>query len=118
MAEKRLSERLWLLLTALLVITVPALTLVLAYAVLLATRSALANQFTPVEILELYLVEVVAFALFGYLLYRLLRYGLDRGTDEPAEALDAEPAGPEAPAGRANGVAADTTTEPGRREAE
>lgn len=82
MSENGLSDRIWLLLTALLVVTVPALTLALAYTLLATTQSALANQFTPIEILELYLAEVVGFVVFGYLLYRLMRYGLDRGSGE------------------------------------
>jgi hypothetical protein len=61
-----------------LLVTMPALTLVAAYAVLAATRSALIEGLTPVEVVELYLVELVMFAVFGYLLYRLTLFGVRR----------------------------------------
>lgn len=70
--------RFWLVLTGLLLVTMPAFTLVVAYAVLLATQSALAAQLTAVEIVELYLIELAAFALFGYLFYRLTTYSTRR----------------------------------------
>lgn len=72
------DERFWLALTALLVVTMPAFTLIVAYAVLLATQSALADQLTIVEVVELYLIELTAFAVFAYLLYRLTVYSTDR----------------------------------------
>lgn len=72
------SDRFWLILTGMLLVTMPAFTLVVAYAVLLATRSAIVNQLTAVEVVELYLIELAAFALFGYLLYRLTRYSRHR----------------------------------------
>jgi hypothetical protein len=89
--DRKRSERFWLLVTGLLLVTMPAFTLVVAYAVLSATRSAIVKQVAPAEILELYLVELAAFAVFGYLLYRLTRYSSFRyrmradDTDRPAE---------------------------------
>jgi hypothetical protein len=75
------TDRLRLTVAGLLLVTTPALTLVAAYAVLRATRSALLDGVTVVEVVELYLVEVAAFAVFGYLLYRLtLRSIRDPGT--------------------------------------
>jgi hypothetical protein len=65
------SDRFWLTVAGLLLVTMPAFTLVVAYAVLRATRSALLDGLTAVEVAELYLVETTMFALFGYLLYRL-----------------------------------------------
>lgn len=65
------SDRFWLTVAGLLLVTMPAFTLVVAYAVLRATRSALLEGLTTIEVLELYLVEVAMFAVFGYLLYRL-----------------------------------------------
>ncbi|MEF8819898.1 MAG: hypothetical protein V5A31_05895 [Haloferacaceae archaeon] len=70
-AAERHTDRLWLMLAGLLLVTMPAFTLVIAYAVLRATRSALLDGLTAVEVVELYLVETVMFAVFGYLLYRL-----------------------------------------------
>jgi hypothetical protein len=65
------SDRFWLTVAGLLLVTMPAFTLVVAYAVLRATRSALLEGLTAVEVVELYVVETAMFALFGYLLYRL-----------------------------------------------
>jgi hypothetical protein len=71
-------DRFWLLVIGLLVVTMPALVLVVVYAVLLATRSVLIGQITLLEAAELYVIEVAAFALFSYLLYRLTLYSIDR----------------------------------------
>lgn len=68
------NERLWVLAFVLTLVTMPAVTLVLAFAVLSATQSAIVDQLTPVELVELYVVELLAFALFGYVLYRIARY--------------------------------------------
>ncbi|MFC7095815.1 hypothetical protein [Halobaculum marinum] len=77
------SERFWLALTGVLVVTMPALTLVIAYAVLTATRSVLVGAVTPIEVVELYLVELFAFALFAVILYRLARYSIRRTGGDP-----------------------------------
>jgi hypothetical protein len=71
MADEPLPDRVWLLVTGVLVVTLPALSLVVAYVALSATRSVALGHLTAVEAVELYLVEVVAFAVFSYLLYRL-----------------------------------------------
>lgn len=83
------SGRVWWLVTGLLLVTMPALTLGVAYLALTATRSVLVEQLTLVEAAELYLVELAAFALFSYLLYRLTWYtsrrsdlGLDGAGEE------------------------------------
>jgi hypothetical protein len=91
------SDRFWLLVIGLLVVTMPALVLVVVYAVLLATQSVLVGQITLLEAAELYVIEVAAFALFSYLLYRLTLYSIrrqgaaaDADADADAEA-DTEP---------------------------
>lgn len=66
--------RAWWIVTGLLLVTMPALTLGVAYAALTATRSVIIEQLTLVEAVELYLVELAAFAVFSYLLYRLTWY--------------------------------------------
>ncbi len=71
-------DRFWMLVTGLLVVTLPALTLLVAYVALTATRSVAVGQLTLVEAVELYLIEVVAFAAFSYLLYRLTLYSARR----------------------------------------
>jgi hypothetical protein len=74
------SDRFWLTVAGLLLVTMPAFTLVVAYAVLRATRSALLEGLTVVEVVELYLVETAMFAVFGYLLYRLTLLTIRRQT--------------------------------------
>ncbi|WP_435361571.1 hypothetical protein [Haloarchaeobius sp. DFWS5] len=73
-----LANRFWLVLTALLLVTMPAFTLFVAFAILSVTRSAVLEQLTWVEIAELYLVEFVMFSAFAYLLYRLTWYSIGR----------------------------------------
>jgi hypothetical protein len=71
-------DRVWLFVTGVLLVTMPAITLVVAYAALSATRSAVLAELTLVEAVELYLVELAAFAVFSYLLYRLTMYTSSR----------------------------------------
>lgn len=71
-------DRFWLVVAGLLLVTMPAVTLAVAYTVLWVTRSALVEQVTPLELLELYVVELVAFTAFSYLLYRLTRHAIQR----------------------------------------
>lgn len=78
-------DRLWMLAAGLLLVTMPAVTLAVAYAVLLATQSAVANRLTPLELMELYLIELAAFAVFGYLLYRLTQYVVHRQVRDVTE---------------------------------
>jgi hypothetical protein len=63
---------------AVLLVTMPAVTLLAAYAVLAATRSTLLQGLTLVEAAELYFIELAAFALFSYLLYRFTVRAVDR----------------------------------------
>jgi hypothetical protein len=67
-------DRFWLFATGILLVTMPAITLLVAYVALTATRSVVLEQITLVEAVELYLVELAAFAAFSYLLYRLSQY--------------------------------------------
>lgn len=78
-AAQPLAERLRLLAAGILLVTMPAITLLVVYAVLTATRSALLDGLTLVEAAELYFIELAAFALFGYLLYRFTVRTVDRG---------------------------------------
>lgn len=82
----RFPDRFWMLVTGLLVVTLPALTLLIAYVVLTATRSVAIGQLTVVEAVELYLIEVVVFAVFSYLLYRLTLYTIRRPMTESVQA--------------------------------
>ncbi|KAB1185517.1 MULTISPECIES: hypothetical protein [Haloferax] len=79
MVGKRIEDdRVWALAFGLTLVTMPAVTLILAFAVLSATQSAIVEQLTPLELVELYVVELVAFALFSYILYRLAQYAWAR----------------------------------------
>ncbi|SFK67693.1 hypothetical protein SAMN04487950_0534 [Halogranum rubrum] len=71
-------DRIWLLATGVLLVIMPALTLFVAYAVLIVTQSVALERITLAEAVELYLVELAAFALFSYFLYRLTRYTIHR----------------------------------------
>ncbi|MCT9097949.1 hypothetical protein [Haloarchaeobius sp. HME9146] len=73
-----LGNRFWLLLAGILLVTMPAFTLLVLFAILSVTRSALLDELTLLEIAEVYLVEFVMFAVFSYLLYRLLMYSVER----------------------------------------
>ncbi|WP_267643547.1 hypothetical protein [Haloarchaeobius amylolyticus] len=92
LGERPLENRLWLVVAGILLVTMPALTLLLLFVILSVTRSALLDELTLLEVAEIYLVEFVMFAVFSYLLYRLLRYSLARegsfvgsGTEEDEE---------------------------------
>jgi hypothetical protein len=92
-------DRVWLFVTGVLLLTMPAITLVVAYAALTATRSAVLAELTLVEAVELYLVELAAFAAFSYLLYRLTRYTNSRhaaAMDEREQQAGGDDARPEA----------------------
>lgn len=78
-------DRFWLVVAGLLLVTMPAVTLAVAYTVLWVTRSALVERVTPLELLELYLVELVAFTAFSYLLYRLTRHAVQRQRRDPRD---------------------------------
>lgn len=90
--ERAFPDRFWVLVTGLLVVTLPVLTLLVAYVALTATRSVAIGRLTVTEAVELYLIEVMAFAAFSYLLYRLTLYSARRqagvGTDGRVERSD------------------------------
>jgi hypothetical protein len=90
--------RLRLLVVGVLLVTTPAVTLVVAYGVLLATRSALLAELTLVEAIELYLIELGAFVLFAFLLYRLTLAGARR-VDADADADETPGTGADAAVG-------------------
>jgi len=71
-------DRLWFVLTGLVVVTMPALVLIVVYVALTSTRSVVLGQLTAVEAVEIYLIEVAAFAVFSYLLYRFTLYTVRR----------------------------------------
>jgi hypothetical protein len=86
--DSLLADRFWLVLTAALLVVMPALTLLVAYVALAATRSVVVEQITLVEAVELYLVELAAFAAFSYLLYRVTMYTISRQNRALEESAD------------------------------
>lgn len=81
-----LTDRVWLLLAGLLLITMPAVALGLVYGVLSLTQTAPPlDQLTPTILVELYLIELVVFAIFAYLLYRLTGYAVRRQSGESTD---------------------------------
>ncbi|MUV58497.1 hypothetical protein [Halogeometricum sp. CBA1124] len=86
--DSPLTDRFWLVLTAALLVVMPALTLLVAYVALAATRSVIIEQITLVEAVELYLVELVAFTAFSYLLYRVTMYTVNRQKGSTGESAD------------------------------
>lgn len=91
-AIPRESDRLWALLFGVTLVTMPAVALVLAYGVLSIVQSPILDRVTVVELVELYLVELAAFAAFSYILYRLALYAWARhdALADGAETADAD----------------------------
>ncbi|ELZ95809.1 hypothetical protein C440_05952 [Haloferax mucosum ATCC BAA-1512] len=75
------GDRRWALLFALVLVTMPALTLVVAFAVLSLTQTELIGQLTAFELVELYVIELAAFAVFSYILYRTGRFAWAKHDD-------------------------------------
>lgn len=67
-------DRLVLLATGLLVLLGPVLILVLTLGALVFFGDLALGQVTPVELLELYVIELVLFIGFAYGIYRLTLY--------------------------------------------
>lgn len=86
----QLPREVWLILTGVLLVTMPALTLIVAYVALRLTRSVLLDRLTMVEVVELYLVELVMFSVFTYVLYRLTLYTLSLSEDAERETVTSD----------------------------
>ncbi|MFC7134651.1 MULTISPECIES: hypothetical protein [Salinibaculum] len=65
-------DRIAVALIALLVVLTPAVVLTLTLSFLTVTGDIAAGQLTPLELLELYLLDLALLLVVGYLLYRLL----------------------------------------------
>ncbi|NLV08709.1 hypothetical protein ACAH01_02510 [Halomicrobium sp. HM KBTZ05] len=67
------------------VLFVPALIIVATLEFLILTGDLVLNELTPLQLVELYLIDLVLFAGGAYLLYRLLLYSIGGplgGTDD------------------------------------
>mgnify|MGYP000415736757 CR=1 FL=1 len=64
------------------VLFVPALIIVATLEFLILTGDLVLNELTPLELVELYLIDLVLFAGGAYLLYRLLLYSIGNPIDE------------------------------------
>ncbi|MBO4247426.1 hypothetical protein IL252_06275 [Halomicrobium sp. IBSBa] len=58
------------------VLFVPALIIVATLEFLILTGDLVLNELTPLQLVELYLIDLVLFAGGAYLLYRLLLYSI------------------------------------------
>lgn len=65
-------DRIAVALIALLVVLTPAVVLTLTLSFLTVTGDIAVGQLTPLELLELYLLDLALLLVVGYLLYRLL----------------------------------------------
>lgn len=88
------------LLIGLLVLLAPALILVLALAFLAFTGDLLLGRVTPLELLELYVIELVSVAVLAYGLYRLVRVLIVHRLPRTLDTLGDDESGAEDPAGR------------------
>lgn len=76
--EEGNSDERWVVIVGFLLIFTPALALVVLLVLLDAFRGLAAGGLSWIELVELYLAEVVVFAVFSYLLYRIGIRGVRR----------------------------------------
>jgi type VI protein secretion system component VasF len=96
MNTTKIPRRLTVVVIALVIVLTPVVLLTLTLSFLTATGSIVAGELTPLEIAELYLLDLGLLLGVGYLLYRL---SLRLASEELPASLDAL-AETEAPAGR------------------
>jgi CBS domain containing-hemolysin-like protein len=110
MKTPNISDRLTVALIALVVVLTPVVLLTLTLAFLTATGSIVSGEVTPLELIELYVLDLALLLVVGYLLYRLalrlatreLPASLDalnetESTDSREETTDRREAEPESP---------------------
>jgi hypothetical protein len=67
------------------VLFVPALIIVATLEFLFLTGNLVLDELTPLELVELYLIDLVLFAGGAYLLYRLLLYAIGDPVDQSGD---------------------------------
>ncbi len=93
MTASNSRDRLVLLAVGVLVLLAPAVILLLTLGVLALLGELALGDLTPVEFLELYVVDLVVLAGLAYGIYRLTRWAVTRQTtssDEPGETATQE----------------------------
>lgn len=81
-------DRFVILLTCLLVLFGPAVILTVALAFLTFTGGLARGEVSAIELLELYVIELVLLAGFGYLVYRLTRYLVEHRLPASLDAVE------------------------------
>lgn len=92
MERSDLTDRLVVLAIGLLIVLGPVVLLVLTLGFLMLTGDLLVNQVTPIEFLELYVIDLLLFSVFGYGFYRLTLTMVERHLPTSLDALDEEDA--------------------------
>lgn len=92
MWDSDIPDRLVILLIGVIVLLSPALILVLTLAFLAFTGDLVFGRVTPLELLELYLVDLALIAAVAYGLYRLVRVLLVHRLPKSLDALDPDDA--------------------------
>jgi len=93
MAPSRPRDRLALLATGLFVLVGPVLVLASTLGVLVLFGDLALGRVTPIEFLELYVLEVLLFAGFGYGVYRLTLWMVQRQVPRVLDAIERDDAG-------------------------
>ncbi|QLG62754.1 hypothetical protein [Halorarum salinum] len=96
MVRSDLADRLVVLAIGLLIVLGPVVLLVLTLGFLMVTGDLLVNQVTPVEFLELYVIDLLLFSAFGYGVYRLTLTLVESHLPASLDALEGEDAEREA----------------------
>ncbi|MEF8843771.1 MAG: hypothetical protein V5A62_19470 [Haloarculaceae archaeon] len=101
-------DRVVVLVIALLVILAPALLLALTVGFLVLAGDLVLGRVTPLEFLELYIIDLVLIAGVGYAIYRLTLWLVENRLPESLDVLDEDAAdggsndGPEGSASHSN----------------
>lgn len=88
MSSSGLSERLTVLLIGVVVIMAPVVIVLLTVAFLVFTGDLVLRRVTPLEFVELYLIDLALFAAFAYGLYWLTLRLIDSRLPTSLDALD------------------------------
>lgn len=83
-----IPDRIVVLVILLLVVLAPILIIILTLAFLVLIGDLLLGQLTPLELLELYIIDLVLFAGFAYGLYRLTLTLVKRKLPASMDALE------------------------------
>lgn len=92
MAPPDSQDRVVVLVIALLVILAPALLLALTVGFLVLTGDLVLGRVTPLEFLELYIIDLILVAGVGYAVYRLTLWLVENQLPESLDVLERDAA--------------------------